>query len=264
MSNLKILVGNDRPDQGILWKNTFNSLGASAISAKPNGVSLLYYAKENPMLDIIIIEAKMQGLDAIEFIKELKKLGERPIIIVTSECEMPFFEENVMFHGAKAFLVKPFDTNTLLKSIVETNDQSDKTEINLEDAFKNIIDWQEIECIVTDALRQIWIPDDSNGFYFLKYAIMLSVKNAEIVRCITKLLYPIVAAKFNTTSSRAEFNIRCAIKLFWNNGNPDVLNSYFGYNIKNTVTPPTNSEFITYVSDKLRQQIKKDGYTVRL
>lgn len=264
MSSLKILIGNDIPEQGISWANTFKSAGAFAVTRKANGITLLQYVKENPMPDVMIIEAKMPGLDAAGVIKELKKSGELPIIIVTAEYEMTAVREEVMYLGAGAFLVKPFDVNKLLKAITDAGERTSSVSINLETAFKETPEQQDLECIVTDIIHQIGIPAHIKGYHFLRYAIMLSVENTEMINCITKLLYPSVAAKFKTTSSRVERAIRHAIELAWDRGDVEVLNSYFGYTIRNTKGKPTNSEFIALISDKLRLQMKTAGYMVKL
>lgn len=135
MNTLKILIGNDIPDQGISWANTFKSAGAFAVTRKANGMTLLQYVKENPMPDVMIIEAKMSGLDAAGLIRELKKLGELPIIIVTAEYEMTSVREEVMYLGAGAFLVKPFDVNKLLKAITDAGDRNSSVSISLENAI---------------------------------------------------------------------------------------------------------------------------------
>ena len=73
---------------------------------------------------------------------------------------------------------------------------------------------------------------------------------------MTKQLYPSVAKRYETTSSRVERAIRHAIEVAWDRGDVDILNSYFGYTIHNTRGKPTNSEFIAMISDKLRLQMK--------
>ena len=85
---------------------------------------------------------------------------------------------------------------------------------------------------------------------------MMSVKDSEVINAITKLLYPTIAKKYNTTSSRVERAIRHAIEVAWDRGDIDTLNSYFGYTIQNDRGKPTNSEFIAMIADKLRLQLK--------
>jgi two-component system response regulator (stage 0 sporulation protein A) len=85
---------------------------------------------------------------------------------------------------------------------------------------------------------------------------MMVVDYLEIINSITKKLYPNVAKKYNTTSSRVERAIRHAIEVAWDRGDTDVLNSFFGYTIANSKGKPTNSEFIAMIADKLRLQLK--------
>jgi len=84
---------------------------------------------------------------------------------------------------------------------------------------------------------------------------MMAINNIDIINSITKQLYPSVAKKFETTSSRVERAIRHAIEVAWDRGDVDILNSYFGYTIHNSRGKPTNSEFIAMIADRLRLQM---------
>ena len=80
---------------------------------------------------------------------------------------------------------------------------------------------------------------------------MLSIKNSEIINSVTKLLYPTVAKKHNTTSSRVERAIRHAIEVAWNRGKIENINSIFGLTVYSNNEKPTNGEFIALVADKM-------------
>lgn len=76
---------------------------------------------------------------------------------------------------------------------------------------------------------------------------------------MTKLLYPTIAKRFKTTSSRVERAIRHGIEVAWDRGDVDTLNSYFGFTIHNGRGKPTNSEFIAMIADRLKLQMKKNA-----
>ncbi|MBP0989679.1 MAG: sporulation transcription factor Spo0A, partial [Oscillospiraceae bacterium] len=95
------------------------------------------------------------------------------------------------------------------------------------------------------------------GYQYLREAIILSTEDPEIINSVTKILYPTIAKKNSTTSSRVERAIRHAIEVAWDRGDIDVLNSYFGYTVQNSRGKPTNSEFIAMIADRLRLQMKK-------
>ena len=78
----------------------------------------------------------------------------------------------------------------------------------------------DLEIAVTDVLHKARIPANIKGFHYLRTAIMLSVKYPypAMMMCITKELYPTVAERYQTTSSRVERSIRHAIETAWERG----------------------------------------------
>ena len=84
----------------------------------------------------------------------------------------------------------------------------------------------------------------------------MTVSDSDIINSVTKVLYPSVAKKYATTTSRVERAIRHAIEVAWDRGDVDTLNSYFGYTIQNNRGKPTNSEFIAMIADNLRLKYK--------
>ena len=85
---------------------------------------------------------------------------------------------------------------------------------------------------------------------------MIAVDDMDVINAITKVLYPQVAKKFSTTSSRVERAIRHAIELAWERGDEETLRKFFGYTISNARGKPTNAEFIALFADKIQLQLK--------
>lgn len=110
----------------------------------------------------------------------------------------------------------------------------------------------DLEKDVTDIIHEIGVPAHIKGYQYLREAIMMSVEDGEMLSAVTKLLYPEIAKKYHTTSSRVERAIRHAIEVAWNRGNMDTLDSMFGYTINVGKGKPTNSEFIALIVDKMR------------
>ncbi|MEE1258326.1 MAG: sporulation transcription factor Spo0A [Lachnospiraceae bacterium] len=110
----------------------------------------------------------------------------------------------------------------------------------------------DLEKDVTDIIHEIGVPAHIKGYQYLREAIMVSVEDREMLSAVTKILYPEIAKKYHTTSSRVERAIRHAIEVAWNRGNMDTLDSMFGYTINVGKGKPTNSEFIALIVDKIR------------
>ena len=110
----------------------------------------------------------------------------------------------------------------------------------------------DLEKDVTDMIHEIGVPAHIKGYQYLREAIMMSVNDIEMLSSITKVLYPTIAEKYDTTPSRVERAIRHAIEVAWNRGRMETLNALFGYTISTGKGKPTNSEFIALIADKIR------------
>ncbi len=242
----KILIGDDSADFGITTASALRGYGLYAITRRKDGNVLLNtILDEKP--DVVIVDSTMPHMDAIELIKRTKaEASVFPAFIVTSGYDNPFVEHQIMELGAAYFMLKPFEISTLAERILSliSHEHSSKPS------------QQDLEIIVTDVIHQLGVPAHIKGYHYLRAAILASIDNAELLESVTKLLYPTVAMKFNTTSSRVERAIRHAIEIAWDRGDLDILNSFFGYTVNTCKGKPTNSEFIALITDKLRLQQK--------
>ena len=102
----------------------------------------------------------------------------------------------------------------------------------------------DLEKDVTNIIHEIGVPAHIKGYQYLREAIMMSVEDVEMLGSITKVLYPTIAGKYQTTPSRVERAIRHAIEVAWDKGDLDTLQSFFGYTVSNTKEKSTNSEIV--------------------
>ena len=116
---------------------------------------------------------------------------------------------------------------------------------------------RDLEKDVTDMIHEIGVPAHIKGYQYLREAIMMSVKDVEMLGSITKILYPTIAKKYQTTPSRVERAIRHAIEVAWSRGRMETLDALFGYTINTGKGKPTNSEFIALIADKIRLQYRR-------
>ena len=123
---------------------------------------------------------------------------------------------------------------------------------------------RDLEKDVTDMIHEIGVPAHIKGYQYLREAIMMAVDDMEMLNSITKILYPTIAKRFQTTPSRVERAIRHAIEVAWSRGKMETLDALFGYTINTGKGKPTNSEFIALIADKIRllyraQEMKKES-----
>lgn len=250
--NVKVLIGDDTAECGIACASTLRSLGMYVITRAKDG-NVLFEAIKNEQPDVVVIDVILPHIDAIDLIKKVSALDcKKPYFIVTSSYDNPFVEKQVMTVGAACFLLKPFDVVSLgerIQFLMNHDVESSSTR-------QSVKDIDDMEIVVTDIIHQLGVPAHIKGYHYLREAILSSLDNPDLLESVTKALYPTVATRFQTTSSRVERAIRHAIEIAWDRGDIDTLNSFFGYTVNTGKGKPTNSEFIALITDKLRLKYK--------
>ena len=113
---------------------------------------------------------------------------------------------------------------------------------------------------MTNLLHEIGIPAHIKGYHYLRDSIIMAVQDMDVLNAITKVLYPTVAKRYQTTSSRVERAIRHAIEVAWSRGKMDTIDALFGYTVSTGKGKPTNSEFIALIADKIRLEYKNHSF----
>ena len=248
----KILIAEESVDERRRIRDYLIHCGYHGVDEATNGEEA--YSKIGRVHpDIVIIDTWLAGLDGIGVIRRVKeetKPDTCPAFILTSMVVgHSLFVEGVRA-GADICLKKPLDLTSLVLHIESLLSGRNSKETFTEGEQPNM------EAQVTKIIHQIGVPAHIKGYQYLRSAILMTIEDNEIINSVTKILYPSVAKKYATTTSRVERAIRHAIEVAWDRGDIDTLNSYFGYTIQNNRGKPTNSEFIAMIADNLRLKYK--------
>ena len=199
--------------------------------------------------DLLLINPLLPGLDGIMVLTRLREQKMMPpATFVLSVFASPQFGAECTALGVDLFLRKPMEADAVCERIRlwrSGRQKAEKAEADI-----------ALEVRVTEVIHQIGVPAHIKGYQYLREAIMMAVEDMESVSAITKVLYPSIAKKFKTTSSRVERAIRHAIEVAWDRGDLETLQSYFGYTVSGVKGKPTNSEFISMIADRLRLQLR--------
>ena len=207
------------------------------------------------LLDIVM--PKLDGLSVLERINRDSTLKKKPGVIIISAVGQENVTEDAFAKGADYFIMKPFEQEVILNNIQRLNEHKKKGRSNerkISYAYEKAAEQKKVdmEAVVTDMIHEIGVPAHIKGYQYLRDAILMSVEDMEMLSSITKILYPTIAKKYQTTSSRVERAIRHAIEVAWSRGKMDTIDALFGYTINNGKGKPTNSEFIALITDKIR------------
>ncbi|MEE1085752.1 MAG: sporulation transcription factor Spo0A [Schaedlerella sp.] len=207
------------------------------------------------LLDLIM--PKMDGLTVMDYVHHDKSLKKQPDFIVVSAVGQEKITEDAFNRGANYYILKPFNNEILLNQIKNVRKTEIKAELRAEKAAKDEKNLKNnLENRITDLLHEMGIPAHIKGYHYLRDAIMMAVDDMDVLNAITKILYPTVAKKYQTTSSRVERAIRHAIEVAWSRGKLDTIEELFGYTVSNGKGKPTNSEFIALIADTIQLEYK--------
>ncbi len=210
-------------------------------------------ALENQQADLLLIDLVLPDIDGLGVIQTLADNGKRVGVFVLSAFAGNEAAAECTRLGVSYFMRKPLDIGTLVSRIGQWA-QGRRTICHSSLLAEN--DEGALEVRVTEVIHQVGVPAHIKGYQYLREAIMMAVKDMESVGAITKILYPAIAKRFKTTSSREERAIRHAIEVAWDRGDLETLQSYFGYTVSGLKGKPTNSEFISMIADRLRLEMR--------
>lgn len=209
------------------------------------------------LLDIIM--PKMDGLSVMEKVQKDTSMAKHPEFIVISAIGNEGITENAFSLGANYYIMKPFERTMIIERIKNAKRLHPATrDVKKTTGYEVTRQPQrDLEKDVTDMIHEIGVPAHIKGYQYLRDAIIIVVNDVEMLNSITKLLYPTIAKRHQTTPSRVERAIRHAIEVAWGRGKMDTIDELFGYTVQNEKGKPTNSEFIALIADKIRLEYKR-------
>jgi two-component system response regulator (stage 0 sporulation protein A) len=231
-----------------------------------NGVEMLEVleAEEPDIIILDIIMPRLDGLAVLEKIRMDNIQTQAKIIMLTAFGQEEVTKRAVEL-GASFYILKPFEMDVLANRIRQLMSVPTAVQpVSLNSTVRNNLgistprqnQYRNLDARITNIIHEIGVPAHIKGYLYLREAITMVYNNLELLGSITKILYPDIAKKYNTTASRVERAIRHAIEVAWSRGNIESINKMFGYTVSTTKAKPTNSEFIAMVADKLRLEYK--------
>lgn len=261
MKKIKVcIVDDNRELVALLEEYISEQPDMEVIGVAHNGQDCLSMLEQvSPdVLVLDIIMPHLDGLAVLERIKEFQKGTSIPNVIMLTAFGQEDVTKKAVELGASYFILKPFDMDNLVVHIRQSGEKGAGIARSNTYSPRQPVEAKPVnlDASITSIIHEIGVPAHIKGYLYLREAISMVYNDIELLGSITKVLYPDIAKKYNTTASRVERAIRHAIEVAWSRGNIDSISSLFGYTVSMTKAKPTNSEFIAMVADKLRLEHK--------
>ncbi len=240
----KVLIVED--DKELINKYTKyfkNDNSIQIVEILNDGRKAIDFIELNKEFDLIILDLVLPYADGFEVLDYLRKNNIKKRVIVTSAFKSNEVIRKAQEYNIDYFLLKPFELNSLKNKI----DGFDSHNVNIMISLK-------------DKLHNLGMSSSLLGYYYVSEAIMMVYNDPKYMKNITKLLYPEISIKYNTTSQRVERLIRSAIEVSWLRGNMEAMDKLFGNSVDINKGKPTNSEFIITLAELLKLENNSNNW----
>ncbi len=261
MGQIRVAIADDNERMVDILDSIVKRDSEIRIVGKANNGEEVYRMIKEKEPDVVLLDLimpKLDGLSVMERINQDRTIKKHPKFIVISAIGQEGITEDAFNLGAYYYIMKPFDNDMVLNRVRSIMNGADMGQSHNSSDKKSLcgISREDLEGEVTDMIHEVGVPAHIKGYQYLRDAIMMVVEDSEMLNSITKILYPTIAKRNQTTPSRVERAIRHAIEVAWSRGNMDTINALFSYTVSTGKGKPTNSEFIALIADKIRLQNK--------
>lgn len=242
----RVLLADANEEFRILLRQLLEETGEFEVAASTGDGPMVMELVRRTKPELILMDVVLPGLDGFGILRQLaEEPGERKVIVISAFCSQQAVSRAVEL-GVYFFLPKPVNEESLLELMRQAVHPEQEEPYHA----------PALEGMVTAIIHEIGVPAHIKGYQYLREAIMITVRDMDVINAVTKVLYPEVAKRFATTPSRVERAIRHAIEVAWDRGDLETLQKYFGYTVSVSKGKPTNSEFIAMIADRLTLEQK--------
>ena len=220
MHNIKLLIAEEHGSEQLLLSDYFSKKQEFKIIGGYEDENTILNTLKVVNVDVFIVELFKSKFDGIKIIETLRNHADeyivpKRIVAVTHYISGYVYSKLNELH-VDYLAVLPISYENFSDHI------RDLSSIDDDLSFSHDYD-PNLDGEITDILHEVGVPAHIKGYLYLREAITMVYHDLEILGSITKVLYPDVAKKFNTTSSRVERAIRHAIEIAWVRGNVEAI-----------------------------------------
>jgi len=220
--------------------------------------------------DYLVTPLFIPHADGLFVIKQTKILSQHTTCIVFDYAMTHTLISVVTSEGADYFVIKSAGCNVLFDIIANHHRKlpvPSHEKVHVGYAAKTVNEYtvtqrfddseygdfedKQLDETIRKIFLEMGIPANLKGFGYLCAGVYYTVNEPSIMNSVTKRLYPAIAEKYKTTTSKVERAIRHAIDVAWNKRRTNKINSMLGVQAFSDSEKPTSSELIAIVADRL-------------
>lgn len=231
-----------------------NIFGYDIIKITQYGFECINEVIENKP-DVVICSSFMYDLDAHSVYNRLRVSGNigNTVFVVASNVNDSSMINMLLGCGIDIFTLMPTDFAMLDTEIRRhVSDRLDVTCLKNENVCNT--DEFDVMTYAKSLLHELGVCANVSGHSYIISSALIRLDNAKAE--FTKVVYPLVAKKEQTSVSAVERAIRHAIEKSWQVGNITAIEDVFGYAYSSSSGRPTNAQYISMLVEKIKKHFK--------
>jgi two-component system response regulator PrrA len=113
----RVLIVEDDPDLLVILRVNLSAAGLDPMLAGDGRTAIDRVVKEHP--DVVVLDVMLPGVDGWQVLEELHALGDPAPVVVCSAKKNVEDRSRAAELGAVAYVVKPFDIDLLVDSVLD-------------------------------------------------------------------------------------------------------------------------------------------------
>ena len=189
-----VLIADNSEEFCSLLKSALQqSQGFGVVGTASDGEQVLSILAERKV-DVLVLDMMLPKKDGIGVLRAIAAMDRKPVTLATSGFITEYVASAAASLGVRYLMLKPCDINAVVERLEEIRFSSEIRQTNT-----RRMEGSNIETMVTNIIHEIGVPAHIKGYQYLREAIIIAVKDMDVINAITKVLYPQVA---KTTPSR--------------------------------------------------------------
>ena len=171
-----------------------------------NGIDAVRLVQEQQP-DVLLCDMIMPQMDGYGVLEQLMtmKLEKKPGVIALTALGRDDFITRAINLGACYYMVKPFDFSILAQRVYEAAGEFARADaLCAKGRLERGEGEDNLEERIANLFLTVGIPAHIKGYQYLREAVKMVIDNPDLMGRITKELYPGIAHRFGTTSSKVE------------------------------------------------------------
>jgi len=118
IKNLKVLIAEDSPVLFIYLNKLIESISSEVLHAN-NGIEVVEIYRDNPDIDLILMDIEMPKMNGYDAVKQIRELNENVLIIAQTASAIAADSERAISSGCNDYISKPINKEELMKKIAK-------------------------------------------------------------------------------------------------------------------------------------------------